>query len=246
MKTNLEKKIKIIQLGESGPNLLTVSLINKLVNELNYDLCKAVIIIGNNKTFSAGLNLKHLIKGNKEEVSEIFETFERLLNKIRQFPGPVFSIVSGHAIAGGCLLALACDYRYGVFGTHRMGLNEMALSLDLPKTILEIITHSINRNNLFEVATQCKLYTPRQAFKKGLINEYISNPFIGKNKAIKLALENAKKLANFFIDAGDPFCRLKKTLIYNNDSDFNVLIENWFSEKTQKKISMALSNLSKK
>ena len=48
---------------------------------------------------------------------EIFEIFGTLLQTIRKFPGPVISIVSGHAIAGGCLLALACDYRYGMFIT---------------------------------------------------------------------------------------------------------------------------------
>ena len=56
-------------------------------------------------------------------------------------------------------------------------LNEMAIGIDLPPDMLSIISHSISRENLFEVATQCKMYSPKQAYKKGLINEYIGNPF---------------------------------------------------------------------
>ena len=74
----------------------------------------------------------------------IFKTLRELLVASRNFPGPVISIVSGHAIAGGCLLALASDYRYGVHGMHRMGLNEMAIGIDLPPDMLSIISHTIN------------------------------------------------------------------------------------------------------
>ena len=246
MKVTVENNIKIINLGEKGPNLLSVELQKKIIEEFNPNNCKAIIFKGNNKIFSAGLNLKHLMSSDKEGVKEIFEIFGTLLQTIRKFPGPVISIVSGHAIAGGCLLALACDYRYGMFGLHRMGLNEMALGLDLPKPILDIITHNINRNHLFEVSTQCKLYSPRMAFDRGLINEYISNPFIGKKLATKSALKKAINLSNFYIQAGEPFSRLKKSLLDGTEFNSELLVENWFNKTTQKKISSILEKLSNK
>ena len=170
MNITVENDIKIINMGEKGPNLLSVSRAKALIAELNYDECKAVILMGNEKVFSAGLNLKDLMSAkDPKEVSLIFGTLRDLLVSFREFPGPVISIVGGHAIAGGCLIALASDYRYGMFGMHRMGLNEMAIGIDLPPDMLSIISHSIGRENLFEVATQCKMYSPKQAYKKGLI-----------------------------------------------------------------------------
>ena len=243
MNIKLENQIKIIHLGEVGPNLLTLDLQQELINEFDYNRCKAVIILGNNRIFSAGLNLKDLIGADKNSVSEIFSTFIRLLQTIRAFPGPVISIVSGHSIAGGCLLAIVCDYRYGVFGFHRMGLNEMALSLDLPKSIFTIISKTINPRFLFEVSTQCKLYTPNQAFKVGFINEYYRNPFIGKKFATKKALISAKKLAQFYINAGEPFSRLKETFHSGTDFDHKILIENWFTDRTQRKIQSVVRSL---
>ena len=195
MNITIENDIKVINMGEKGPNLLSVTRAKELIAELNYDECKAVILMGNEKVFSAGLNLKDLMGAkDPKEVALIFGTLADLLKSFREFPGPVISIVGGHAIAGGCLIALASDYRYGMFGMHRMGLNEMAIGIDLPPDMLSIISHSISRENLFEVATQCKMYTPKQAYKKGLINEYIGNPFIGKKRATSEAIKRARFL----------------------------------------------------
>jgi len=247
MNITIENDIKIINMGEKGPNLLSVSRAKELIAELNYNECKAVILMGNEKVFSAGLNLKDLMGAkDPKEVSLIFGTLGELLKSFREFPGPVISIVGGHAIAGGCLIALASDYRYGMFGMHRMGLNEMAIGIDLPPDMLSIISHSISKENLFEVATQCKMYSPKQAYKKGLINEYIGNPFLGKKRATSEALKRAKKLAGFYINAGEPFVRLKQSLMHDTEFDYEILINNWFSPETQAKIKKVMSTLAKK
>ena len=156
------------------------------------------------------------------------------------------SIVGGHAIAGGCLLALASDYRFGMHGIHKMGLNEMAIGIDLPPDMLSIISHSISRDNLFEVATQCKMYSPKEALSKGLINELVGNRFSGKKKATSQALIKAKKLAEFYISAGEPFVRLKQSLMRETDFDYQTLIDNWFSPSTQAKVKSVMSSLAKK
>ena len=247
MNITIENNVKVINMGEKGPNLLSVTRAKELIAELNYDECKAVILMGNEKVFSAGLNLKDLMGAkDPKEVALIFGTLADLLKSFREFPGPVISIVGGHAIAGGCLIALASDYRYGMFGMHRMGLNEMAIGIDLPPDMLSIISHSISRENLFEVATQCKMYSPKQAYKKGLINEYIGNPFLGKKRATSEALKRAKKLAGFYINAGEPFVRLKQSLMHDTEFDYEILINNWFSPETQAKIKKVMSTLAKK
>lgn len=247
MNITVENDVKIIRMGDKGPNLLSVDRAKQIIQELNYDDCKAVIFLGNDKVFSAGLNLKDLTSATKpDQVALIFGTLGKLLQACRDFQGPVISIVGGHAIAGGCLLALASDYRYGMYGMHRMGLNEMAIGIDLPSDMLSIISHSISRDNLFEVATQCKMYSPVQAENKGLINELVGHRFLGKKKATSLALKKAKELAHFYINAGEPFVRLKQALMHESSFDYDILIENWFSEETQKKVKKVMSSLAKK
>ena len=247
MKVFVENDIKTINLGKKGPNVLSVDRAKEIIKELNYDDCKAVIIMGNEKVFSAGLNLKDLLAAKKaSEVSIIFKTLRELLVACKEFPGPVISIVGGHAIAGGCLLALASDYRYGMHGMHRMGLNEMAIGIDLPPDMLTIISHTISKDNLFEVATQCRMYTPKKALEKGLINEIVGNRFTSKKKATDKAYSKAIKLAKFYIDAGEPFVRLKKSLNKETSFDYQILIDNWFSSQTQEKIKKVVASLNKK
>ncbi len=189
MNISVENDIKVIEMGEKGPNLLSVERAKKLIKALDYSDCKAVIILGNDKVFSAGLNLKDLSNAKEpNEVALIFNTLGELLRACRDFPGPVISIVGGHAIAGGCLLALASDYRYGMHGMHRMGLNEMAIGIDLPPDMLSIISHSISRDNLFEVATQCKMYTPKEALYQILIDNWFSPSTQAKVKSVMSSL----------------------------------------------------------
>ena len=58
MNITVENDVKIIRMGDKGPNLLSVDRAKQIIQELNYDDCKAVIFLGNDKVFSAGLNLK--------------------------------------------------------------------------------------------------------------------------------------------------------------------------------------------
>ena len=99
MNISIENDIKIIEMGEKGPNLLSVERA-KTHKRADYSDCKAVIILGNDKVFSAGLNLKDLSNAKEpNEVALIFNTLGELLG-LQDFPGPVISIVGGHAIAG--------------------------------------------------------------------------------------------------------------------------------------------------
>ena len=80
MNVSIENDIKIIQMGEKGANVLSVTRAKEIMAELNYEECKAVIIMGNEKVFSAGLNLKDLMNAtDATEVSLIFNTLRDLL-----------------------------------------------------------------------------------------------------------------------------------------------------------------------
>ena len=63
---------------------------------------------------------------------------------------------------------------------------------------------------------------------------------------IQVALKEARKLAKFYIDAGEPFVRLKQSLMHDTNFDYQVLIDNWFSAETQAKVKSVVSSLSKK
>ena len=82
MNISIQNDIKVIEMGDKGPNLLSVDRADRIISELNKKDCKAVILLGNEKVFSAGLNLKHLQKAkDADEVSLIFKTLRNLSHK---------------------------------------------------------------------------------------------------------------------------------------------------------------------
>ena len=68
MNITVENDVKIIRMGDKGPNLLSVDRAKQIIQELNYDDCKAVIFLGNDKVFSAGeKSLGKIVRNNFEE-----------------------------------------------------------------------------------------------------------------------------------------------------------------------------------
>ena len=161
------------------------------------------------------------------------------MTNIMTFPGPVVAAVDGHAVAGGCLLALACDHRIGVPGNYKMGLNELALGLDLPPIGLAVVRKCVPNHHRFEIATLSRFYSPDNAVTIGLLNEISEN---AEKEAVKLAASLADSLS--------PFQRLKKRLYaplleqLNSESDSaEEFIRQWKTPDTQEKIKAAVAKM---
>src|SRR6266567_7730241 len=91
-----------------------------------------VVIAGRAGVFSAGLNLKVLPTLPPAELGRTMVAFGRTMLRVFTFPIPTVAALSGHAIAGGAMLAFACDLRYAADGAFRLHLNEVAIGLTLP------------------------------------------------------------------------------------------------------------------
>ncbi len=97
----------------------------------------ALVLTGHTGVFSAGFDLAVLRAGDVQAAALVrtgFELGERLL----AFPRPVVVACSGHAVAMGVFLLLAGDYRIGAEGDWRIGQNEVAIGLTMPRFAIEI------------------------------------------------------------------------------------------------------------
>jgi enoyl-CoA hydratase/carnithine racemase len=117
----LEKhdEITILRLNQGTTNPLNLEFIQEISK--NMELLKndpnvrgVVITSGNDKFLSIGFDLPILFKQNKNEVKTFYKTFNRLCLEIYTFPKPTIAALTGHAIAGGCILTLCFDYKLGL------------------------------------------------------------------------------------------------------------------------------------
>lgn len=89
----------------------------------------AVVLRGRDNFFSAGMDLKWMQSIDRDELGTIGPNMARLAHRLFIFPKPVIAAVTGHAIAGGAIIMLACDRSIGVEGEYKIGLNEVDLGI---------------------------------------------------------------------------------------------------------------------
>ena len=131
------------------------------------DSVTAVILTGQAKFFSAGLDLKTLPAMSKAELMPILKQFSDLTLDLFGFPKPVVAAVNGHALAGGCVLLLCCDRRLVVDQGAKIGLNEIAIGLALPAFVSELAVFALGPHGVQEAVMEATVYEPSGAVAVG-------------------------------------------------------------------------------
>src|SRR5215468_9280872 len=88
---------------------------------------KAALVIGRGNSFSAGLDLPALVELDRPAMRGFIGSFDRTMLRLWELPIPLVAAVNGHAIAGGCVLALQADLRLAADREAKIGLNETQL-----------------------------------------------------------------------------------------------------------------------
>lgn len=156
-----------------GKNALGSELMASLQSQLDAAQGAPVLFTGAGDAFSAGLNLAELLELDAAGMEGFLRQLGDLVATLFDYPGPTVAHVNGHAIAGGCILALCCDWSVGADSPRaRIGLNEVALGLRFPARILRVLRHCLPQ--LDRVVLQAGLHSPAKAYELGLLDELAS------------------------------------------------------------------------
>lgn len=162
------------ELRIEGPfkSALDNALLGRLFDGLEAAKGKPILLLGTGDSFSAGLNLREVAALDGPGMEQFLTRLEDVMSAIYQYPAPTVACLNGHAIAGGCVIALCCDWRVSVRSPSALiGLNEVALGLRFPPRILEICRRRIPWRYQEEVLLGAKLYDPVGALRVGLVDE---------------------------------------------------------------------------
>jgi len=137
--------------------ILTLRMAHRKANALDLELCVAlheafdiaatddairgVVLTGTGSIFSAGVDLPRLVDAGGDYVQEFVEALDAALRALFVFPKPVVAAVNGHAIAGGAILAFACDHRLMCGG--RIGVPELLVGVPFPALALGIVRYAV-------------------------------------------------------------------------------------------------------
>lgn len=159
-------------LSAPGKNALSTSVLEDLRRRLSGARGEPLLLTGAGDAFCAGLNLKEVAALDLDGARRLLRALEVLVGELFTYPAPTVALVNGHAIAGGCVLALCCDHRVAASDPRiRIGLNETALGLPFPPKVLAMVRSRVPPGALDRVILEAGLHPPEQARALGLVDE---------------------------------------------------------------------------
>jgi enoyl-CoA hydratase len=130
--------VAVVWLDHGKVNALDVELLLAIADTMNsLTGAPAVVLTGTGTVFSAGVDLRRIVDGGSRYTTEFLPALSQALLAVFDHSRPVVAAINGHAIAGGCVLAAACDLRLMSAGT--IGLTELLVGVPFPVTALEIM-----------------------------------------------------------------------------------------------------------
>ena len=185
--------IAVLTLMHGKANALDIELCEALAArfmELRGSDAKAVLLTGQGKIFSAGVDLKRLSEGGADYIRKFLPVLHKLYDTVFYHPKPVVAAINGHAIAGGCVLACCADRRIMAREGGRIGVTESLVGVPFPALAFEILRFAVPPRHLPEFTLSGATYATDAALQRGWIDE-IAKP----GELIEDAIAVAQELA---------------------------------------------------
>lgn len=176
MKLEVQDGVALLRMAEGKGNAIGVRWLEAMetaLDELLSTDARALVVTGSQGFFSAGLDLPGLIDLPDEEMRAFIDDFSAVMLRLFELPMPMAAAINGHAIAGGCVLALQADRRFMAEGSSRIGLNEVQLGIGLPAVVIETLRAQVPAASLRPIALEGKLLGPLEALALGLIDQVV-------------------------------------------------------------------------
>lgn len=242
--------VRILALNRPPANTLNADVIEEVgaacAEAERDDAVRAVVLTGAGKFFSGGLDLKQ-VGGDAEQRARVMNLGrDDGIFTLWRMTKPTVAMVNGHAIAGGAILALSCDFRIAARGAGKIGLNEVAIGLAFPIGAYEISRSSLTPQQARKVFLEAGLYPLEAAVELGLVDEAVD-----AEKLEAVCVERARRLGAYPRNA---YAHAKRALqsaaferIRNESVDERASVHAvWNSEETLRRLAEQLAGIGKK
>jgi enoyl-CoA hydratase len=171
-----EAGIAVLTLQHGKANALDIEFCEALAArfmELRKSDAKAVVLTGQGKIFSAGVNLIKLSEGGAGYIRKFLPVLHKLYDAVFNHPKPVAAAINGHAIAGGCVLACCADRRVMANDGGRIGVTELLVGVPFPALAFEIMRHATPPYFFREAILSGATFPADVAAHRGWVNEAV-------------------------------------------------------------------------
>jgi enoyl-CoA hydratase len=185
--------LALLRMDDGKANTFDLDLLRDLgeaFEEARRQDAGALVLTGGGRIFSAGVDLHQVLAGGRGYLAEFLPVLKRTLEAIFSYPLPVVAALNGHALAGGCILALACDHRVAAEGPARLGIPELRAGVPFISIGLEIA-----RSALSEQVLRDLVYTGRSLGLEEALRLGVVDVVVPADDLLERAFETAGRLA---------------------------------------------------
>lgn len=235
-KVIIEEKemVAILRLNNGVTNAIDMELVEELDDALKTveNKYKGLVLAGGDKFFSMGFYLPELLTFNRNKFGDFFSKFNDFILSLYSTKIPTCVAVKGHAVAGGCIIAIACDFIVAS-PNKKIGLNEIKLGVPVPYLADLILRQIVSDKVANEMVYYGNFLLTEEAKDCGLIS-LLSEPETVEEKAID-------KIKEISILPEKAFSAIKKSRVtgiverykQNKDKFKDIFVDLWFDEKAR-------------
>jgi len=241
--------VREIRLDRPPANALSGNLVEAFTQAIATagEEAGAVVVSGRPGMFSAGLDVPQMMSFDRGDLSRFWQLFLRMLRTVAHMPVPVAFALTGHAPAGGIVLALFGDYRVMPRGDYKTGLNEVQVGLVVSPAIHGALVRAIGPRTAEHILVAGEMMGSERAQEIGLVDELVDDPESTVSRAIEwceqhLALPQPAMLATRELARADLHA------LFSDKSELGVeqFVDVWYSDSTQATLRALVERLTNK
>ena len=239
--------VRELRMNRPPVNALTGELLGEVraaMERATKEGAKGIVLSGSPGRFSAGFDLPLLLGLERKEIAKTWQELYGLLRTIAASPIPTVAAMTGHAIAGGTVIAMFCDRRVMAAGDYKLGLNEVQLGIHLPPVVLACLRRLVGPRVAEYLAVTGPLLSPQQALQFGLVDE-LDEPDFVVNRAVEWCQCVAALPEAAMSTRHDARADLVALFENTRQPEQDTFTASWFSPSTQKHVRAVVERLGK-
>ena len=242
----VHERIEVVTLSR-GANALDSSLlaaIDAAFDDLDRAGSPAVVLASAHLTvFCPGLDLKKLDGRPRADVRDVIVRYLALLRRLATYRGPLVAALGGHAIGGGCLLAMACDRRVMARSRARLGLSEINLGIPVPAGAVTMLLALYPTRAVEQLVLEGDGLGGERALELGLV-ERLADAEAVLDDAARLAGHLGSRPASAFT-AAKGYLRhgLGEAMAERDAAELERFLDRWFDPDTQDRIGAMIAQM---
>ncbi len=188
----LDGGIAVVTLDDGRANAMSSAVVQGLeaaLDRAEADGARAVVVAGRPGRFCAGFDLAEMT-ASLESMRDLVVAGARWMLRLYGFGAPTVAACTGHALAGGALTLLSCDVRVGADVPAKIGLNEVAIGMPLPKFAVELARDRLATAALGPATMGATVYDPAGAVGAGYLDRVVP-----ADELLDEAVAEARRLA---------------------------------------------------